>query len=102
MAPGPSLLLYLGLVSRGDGTTVRWMSIAEGVVGERTAGKSWVLDYGRGVRLQRAAGQPQAVRQPFTWTSGASRDEAMLIAFLALIALVNWPLQMTWTLTKRQ
>jgi hypothetical protein len=69
-------------VAKGDGMTMRWMSVKKAIVGERSAERSWVLDFSRGIKLQREAGESQAVRHTFTGAKSKSLEESMLIAFL--------------------
>ena len=69
-------------VAQNDGTTVRWMSIQEGIVGERSAERSWALDFGRGSKLVRNTGESQATRYTFASSTSTSREESVAMAFL--------------------
>lgn len=69
-------------MAEADGAT-RWMSVTKGVVGERSASVSRVLDFGRGIMLERDSRESQIKRWSFTRTAGTSQQEAAVIAFFA-------------------
>ena len=69
-------------VASSDGATVRWMSVAGAVLGERSASRSRLLDFNRGIMLQHKVGEEQISRRTFTRPTSASPQEAVVIAFL--------------------
>lgn len=69
-------------VAGSDRASVRWMSMTKAVLGERTTTTSRLLDFGRGIMLERQAGEKQIKRRTFRRASGTSQQEALVIAFL--------------------
>ena len=63
-------------------SSLRWMSVSKAIVGERSSGRSRLLDFGRGIVLQRENGEEQIQRLSFTQASSTSQAEAIVIAFL--------------------
>jgi hypothetical protein len=64
-----------------DGTT-RWMSASRAVVGQRSADKSRLLDFGHGVVLEHDADAEQVTRRSFVSATSLSQQEAVVVAFL--------------------
>ncbi len=65
-----------------DGNSLRWMSAASGVVGERSMGSTRLFDFGRGIVLKREAGEQMVKRFSFARSANTSQQEAVVIAFL--------------------
>ena len=68
-------------IAEADGKT-RWMSLTRGVVGERSGNVSRVLDFGRGITLERDSGESQIKRRSFARATSISQQDATVIAFL--------------------